>query len=144
MAFSLTPAQNIDAVLDFTEKSHRALYDKAVAPLSIDPFDCVNTQLVDFMSALSKKAHDFGWADRILKIPLTLPEDATTEYMDLLTSHAQIPIELIRNYEDSYVNSQTRERQDMHCLYTCVMDSLSQEGRSKVLTEKEKYTIPLD
>ena len=144
MAFSLTPAQNIDAVLDFKEKSHRALYDKAVAPLSRDPFDCVNTQLVDFMSALSKKAHDFGWADRILKIPLTLPEDATTEYMDLLTNHAQIPIELIRNYEDTYVNAQTRERQDMHCLYTCVMDSLSQEGRSKVLTEKEKYTIPSD
>ena len=124
MAFSFTPAQNIDAVLEFTEKSHRSLYDKAVAPLSIDPFDCVNTQLVDFMSAQSKKAHDFGWAERILKIPLTLPENVMTKYMDLLTSHAQIPIKLIWNYEDSYMNSQTRERQDIHCLYTCIMDSL--------------------
>ena len=144
MAFSLTPAQTIDVVLDFTEKSHRSIYDKAIAPLSIDPFDCVHTQLVDFMTALSKKSDDFGWTDRILKIPLTLPEDPNTEYINLLTNHAQIPIETIRNYELSYVNAQTRERQDMHCLYTCIMDSLSQEGRSKVLTEKEKYTIPSD
>ena len=62
----------------------------------------------------------------------------------MLTNHALVSIDLIRNYELSYVDSQTRERQDMHCLYTCMMDSLSQEGRAKVLTEKDKYTIPLD
>ena len=144
MAFSLTSAQNINAVLDFTEKSHRAIYDKATAPLPINAFDCTHSQLVDFMSALSKKADDFGWTDRILKIPLTLPENATTEYINMLTNHAQISIDLIRAYELSYVDSQTRERQDMHCLYTCIMDSLSQEGRAKVLTEKEKYSIPSD
>ena len=44
----------------------------------------------------------------------------------------------------SYVNTQTRERQDMHCLYTCVMNSLSQEGRAKILTEKSKFAIPSD
>ena len=144
MAFSLTPAQTIDAVLDFTEKSHRSIYDKAIAPLSIDAFDCDHTQLVDFMTALSKKSDDFGWTDRILKIPLTLPEDPNTVYINLLTNHAQVSLDIIREYELSYVDSQTRERQDMHCLFTCVMDSLSQEGRAKVLTEKEKYTIPSD
>ena len=144
MAFALTPGQNVDAVLDFGDKSHRAIYEKSIAPLPIDSFDCVNTQLVDFMSALSKKAHDFGWTDRILKIPLTLPEAADTEYINMLTNHAQVTIETIREYELSYVATQTRERQDMHCLYSCLMDSLSQEGRSKVLTEKEKYTIPSD
>ena len=66
MAFALTPAQNIDDVLDFTEKSHRAIYDKSVAPLPIDKFDCVHTQIVDFMSALTKKAHDFGWTKRVI------------------------------------------------------------------------------
>ena len=144
MSFALTPAQNIDEVLDFSDKAHRSIYDKSIAPLSINSFDCVSTQLVDFMSALSKKAHDFGWYDRILKIPLTLPETEDTECINLLTNHAQISIELIRAYELSYVKSESRERQDMHCLYTCIMDSLSQEGRLKVLTEKEKYTIPRD
>ena len=43
-----------------------------------------------------------------------------------------------------YVTDQTRERQDMDCLYKCIMDSLSQEGRIKVLTEKGKYTLPED
>ena len=144
MAFALTPAQNFDAVLDFTEKSHRAIYDKATAPLPINVFDCNHTQLFDFMSGLSKKADNFGWTDRILKIPITLPEQANTEYINMLTNHAQVSIDIIRAYELSYVDSETRERQDMHCLYTCIMDSLSQEGRSKVLTEKEKYSIPSD
>ena len=79
-----------------------------------------------------------------MKIPTTLPEDEDTVYINLLTHHAQISIEMIREYELLYVNSENRERQDMHCIYTCVMDSLSQEGRLKVLTEKEKYTIPSD
>ena len=144
MAFCLTPAQNVADVLDFDEKSHRAIYERAVAPLQIDPFDCVHTQLMDFMTALSKKAHDFGWTDRILKIPLTLPEQADTVYVNLLTNHAEVSIDTIREYEMTYVAEQIRERQDMHCLYTCVMNSLSQEGRMKVLTEKEKYTIPSD
>ena len=144
MAFSLTPGQAIDDVLDFTQKSHRAIYNSAIAPLPIDKFDCVQNQLVDFMSALSKRAHDIGWVERIMKIPRTLPEDANTEYWNLLTNHGQIPIESIRNYELSYVTDQTRNRQDMQCLYTCVMDSLSQEGRAKVLTEEEKYQIPAD
>ena len=144
MVFSLTPAQNVDGVLDFDDKAHRAIYDKSITALPINPFDCDNTQLVDFMSSLSKKAHDFGWTDRILKIPLTLPEDQDTEYVNLLTNHAQISIDKIREYELTYVGQTTRERQDMHCLYTCIINSLSQEGRTKILTEKEKYQIPSD
>ena len=95
MVFSLTPAQNIDAVLDFTEKSHRSLYEKATAKLPVDPFNCNHLQLVDFMTTLSKKADDFGWTDRIMKIPLTLPEDADTEYVNILTNYAQVTIDII-------------------------------------------------
>ena len=144
MAFALTPAQNVDNLLDFDQKAHRAIFNGATAPLPIDPFDCVQTQLVDFMAALTKKARDYGWNDRIMMIPTTLPIDANTEYLNMLTQHAQIPIDLIRNYELSYVTQHNRDRQDMHCLYTCVMDSLSQEGRLKILTEKEKYSLPVD
>ena len=142
--FSLTPAQNVATALDFSLKAHRSIYEQATKPLPIDPFDCVHTQLPDFLAALTKRAHDFGWVDRILKIPETLPIDANTLYTNMLELHAIIPIDQIREYELSYVQDTTRERQDMHCLYTCIMDSLSQEGRNKVLTEKDKYTIPSD
>ena len=144
MAFSLTPGQNIDQVLNFDEKSHRAIYNNASAKLPIDAFDCVDTQLLDFMSALTKRAYDYGWVERILKIPLTLPEDPDTEYVNILTNHAKVSLNTIREYEESYVQQQTRARQDTHCLYTCVMDSLSQEGRMKVLNEKDKYLIEAD
>ena len=142
--FALTPAQNVSEVLDFDDKAHRGIYEKAIEKLKVDPFDCEQTQLVDFMSSLAKKAHDFGWVDRVMKIPTTLPEDEDTTYLNILTNHAQISFESIKTYEESYVGSQTRERQDMHCLYTCIMHSLSQEGRLKVLPEKEKYTLLSD
>ena len=131
-------------MLNFDEKSHRAIYNNASAKLPIDAFDCVDTQLMDFMSALTKRAYDYGWVERILKIPLTLPEDADTEYVNILTNHAEVSINTIRDYEESYVQQQTRARQDTHCLYTCVIDSLSQEGRMKVLNEKDKYLIEAD
>ena len=136
MVFALTPAQHFDGLLDFDEKSHRSVYAAATNKLHIDPFDCEQSQLVDFMSALSKKAHDFGWLERVMKIPKSLPEDANTEYVNLLTNRAQISIETVKAYDLSYVDHQTRERQDMQCIYTCIMDSLSQEGRLKVITEK--------
>ena len=142
--FSLTPAQSVGTVLNFSNKAHRAIFEQATKPLPIDPFDCVHTQLPDFLAALTKRAHDFGWIDRILKIPEELPVQANTLYTNLLEYHATVNIDRLREYELTYVNLQTRERQDMHCLYTCVMDSLSQEGRNKVLTEKEKFTIPSD
>ena len=99
MAFALTPAQNFDQLLDFDDKAHVKVYEKAVAKLPIDPFDCVHTQLIDFMSALEKKASDYGWNERIMLIPQTLPEDADTVYTNLLTNHAQVSIETIREYE---------------------------------------------
>ena len=143
-AFALTPAQHVDVVLNFNNKVHRTIYNGAIAPLPIDPFDCVQSQLMDFMAAITKKARDYGWSERIMLIPKTLPEGQDTEYLSMLTQHAQIPIDLIREYELSYVQNQTRERQDSFCLYTCVMDSLSQEGRAKVLNEESKYKLPLD
>ena len=144
MAFALIPAQNFDQLLDFDDKAHVKVYEKAVPKLPINPFDCVHTQLIDFMSALEKKASNYGWKERIMMIPQTLPEDADTIYINLLTNHAQVSIGTIREYELSYVTDQTGERQDMDCLYKCIMDSLSQEGRIKVLTEKDKYTLPED
>ena len=122
-AFALTPAQHVDVVLNFNNKVHRTIYNGAIAPLPIDPFDCVQSQLMDFMAAITKKARDYGWSERIMLIPKTLPEGQDTEYLSMLTQHAQIPIDLIREYELSYVQNQTRERQDSFCLYTLVPPS---------------------
>jgi hypothetical protein len=39
------------------------------------------------------------------------------------------------------VNDKSRERQDMQCLYKCLMSSLSQVGRNKVNTDKHQYIL---
>ena len=101
---TLTPAQNQEGLLDYDDKGHRSIYDKGVAPLPIDKFDCEQSQLVEFMDALAKRAHDMGWTNRILKIPTTLPINADTEYHNMLTQHSIISYELISRYENTYVD----------------------------------------
>ena len=105
--FSLTPANNVKGVLDFSTKVLQVIYDKATCPLPIDPFDCVHTQLNDFMAALSKRAHDFGWVKRIMKIPLESPVQADTLHVNMLKEHATVGINVIQAYEQSYAASST-------------------------------------
>jgi hypothetical protein len=76
-----------------------------------------------------------------MNIPVSDEDDANPREVNLLTEHANATIEQIRRYEETYVNDESRERQDMQCLYTCLMASLSQAGRNKVHTDKNQYIL---
>jgi hypothetical protein len=116
------------------------LYDKACAKLVNDEFDCAEDQLLDFMTALKQRADEFGWSKRIMMIPKD-PQDPTSTKLSLLEEHGNIPMEAITKWEKGYVDQQTRQRQDMQCLYKALMATLSRVGRTKVSTEKEKYIL---
>jgi hypothetical protein len=137
--FSINPASTHDGVIDFTTKGGRSHYDKATRELH-SPFDCVEDQLLDFMSSLKDRAIEFGWNKTIMRIPIN-GEDEEPEEKSLLDHHGSITLEMVRNFEDIYKDTQGRERKDMHCLYKCLMETLSREGRAKVQTEKGKYVL---
>jgi hypothetical protein len=137
--FSINPASTHDGVIDFTTKEGRSHYDKATRELH-SPFDCVEDQLLDFMSSLKDRAVEFGWNKTIMRIPIN-GEDEESEEKSLLDHHGSITLDMVRNFEDIYKDTQGRERQDMHCLYKCLMATLSREGRAKVQTEKDKYVL---
>jgi hypothetical protein len=75
-----------------------------------------------------------------MRIPVNR-EGEDPEEKSLLDHHGSITLELVRTFEETYKDTQGRERQDMHCLYKCIMAILSREGRVKVQTEKDKYVL---
>ena len=138
--FNVSPAAANTGLLDYKDKEAIKLYDKASAKLVSDEFDCVEEQLHDFLAMLKIRAIQFGWDKTMMMIPED-PEVATSRKTSLLDAHGSISLETIKNYEMSYVAEKSRKRQDMDCLYQCLMASLSREGRNRVLTERSKYML---
>ena len=140
--FALTPAAHEDGnFLDFAQKAHKEIYNSSCKKLSDDEFDCVEADLNDFMNMLSMRADEFGWRERIMQVPITEPGDPNPREADLLVDHANATIEQVRAHEPTYIDDESRARQDMFCLYKCLMSSLSLVGRAKVHTDKEKYIV---
>ena len=127
--------------LDFSQKRDKETYQSSIMKLSNDKFDCVEENLNDFMILLKARADEFGWSERIMSIPVTDPNDPNPREANLLTEHASASIDQIKEYEEAYMDDESRERQDMHCLYKCLMASLSQVGRNKVNTDKHQYIL---
>ena len=139
--FVITPAQLKTDFLNFKKKADRTIYQDAKKPLSIDPFDCDKLQLTDFISALERRAMEFGWDKRIMMIPTSADSEGKIAEKSIISKHGEITMEMIKKHDRSFSHSKVRERQDMHMLYSCLMDTLSMVGRSKVIHDKDKYRI---
>ena len=59
--------------------------------------------------------------------------DDAPEYEKLLQNYGQISMQRIRAQELTYISQPCRAKQDTHCLYACLMASLSKAGKAKVL-----------
>jgi hypothetical protein len=143
--FSLTPARAIRGVINYSLSSGIKLYNKATSPLNNDnPFDCTSDKLFPFLKMLADRAKEFGWYDQITGILSIEAEDSTPaepKYENLLEQYGQITLERIREHERAYINTHTRRAQDTLQLYMCLMNSLSTEGKSKILIWEKQYQI---
>ena len=145
--FTISPASAVTGVLNFKVKEHVKVFLSASKRLyhSDQSFDVIESQLHDFIAVLRSRAIKYGWNMGIMTIPMTplLGKDSP-EKKSILESHGSIPIDTIRKFEMTYMNEESRERQDMECLYNCIIASLSSEGRTRVLTERVKFVIKDD
>ena len=139
--FAITPAQLKSNFLNFKKKDDRNIYQEGKKPLSIDKFDCDKLQLADFISALERRAMEYGWDKRIMMIPTSKDLEGEVVLKSIISKHGEITMEMIRKHDKSFAHSKDRKRQDMHMLYSCLMDTLSMVGRSKVIHDKPKYII---
>jgi hypothetical protein len=116
-----------------TTEGHK-MYVKAIAPLQEELYDCIPGGVFGFLKELENRAADHDWndTDGILKIPKGATNVNTT-YDDLFIHYGQIYIERIRTFEDTYIDLEACPAQDTHMLYKCLMNSISKEGKTKIL-----------
>ena len=142
VAFSLTPATSIGGIIDYSTSMGRKLYSTAISKLEEDPFDCVAEDLYSFLKALKDRAREFGWDEEGVGI-LSIPDDPAnpTEFKSLIDQHGEIELDMIRRFEETYIDQANRSAQDAAQLYRCLMASISKEGKKKILIWENQYTV---
>ena len=138
ITFALAPALASNTVLDYTTRDGAKLFSKATEALDT-PFDMRAKNLKLFVEELSIRTVTFGWG-HIMGIPknLNIPLGETDS---LLTAYGKITVEKVRSHAESYVASQARGAQDSYQLYLCIMGSLTKEAKSRIVLQKDQYTI---
>jgi hypothetical protein len=142
-AFALTPASAVQGVIDMTTSEGRKLYSSATHKLEEDLYDCQPDGLYQFLATLHTRAQEFGWNDPIGGI-LQIPEDATdiaSDTLYLVDNYGQIPLPRIREFEETYLDQPIRPAQDAFMLFKCLMNSISKEGKNKILIWRQQYTV---
>ena len=140
--FALSPAMAYNGIIDYSTTQGRKMYSAATAKLSEDLYDCNAEDLYTFLKALKERAREYGWDTEgvgIMSIPDN-PEDPK-DFKSLINNHGEIDIESIKAFEESYVEGKSRSAQDAAMLYRCLMNSISKEGKKKILVWEDQYQV---
>jgi hypothetical protein len=101
-------------------------------------YGCKPEGLYQFLQAIKGQAHEYGWDDDIGGI-IHIPEDAVNMVSKLLKSYHGM--DQIRGFEATYIDQQVRPAQDTCSLYKCLMNSISKEGKLKIIIWSDQSTL---
>ena len=142
VVFALTPAAANPGIIDYTTVAGRKMKESCTKKLTEELFDCVPENLFTFLKALKDRARDLDWngGAGILDI-VRNPANVNSPSDDLLEAYGNISLESVKTYEMTYINRPVRPAQDTYNLYLCLMNSMSEVGKSKVLIWEREYTV---
>jgi hypothetical protein len=141
--FALSPALAVAGVIDYSSREGRNIFTYATTKLDEELYDCRPEGLYQFLQAIKGRAHEYGWDDEIGGV-VHIPEhaaDAASETNNLLESYGMISIDQIRAFEETYISQPIRPAQDTYLLYKCLMNSISKEGKSKIMIWSDQYHV---
>jgi hypothetical protein len=148
--FATSPGQHsADRMLNMGNADDKKLYFKATERLTTkeDLFDLEPEHLTGFLQVVRNRANLYGWNDDsdgglggIFTIPID-PADINTIYDNLLDSYGLISLERVRNFEASYIATETRPAQDTAMLYQCLIMSLTQDAHNAIMLWKEEFYV---
>ena len=137
LVFSLTPAKATRGILDYTSRAGERLYEAAIKELDSKKYDGEPDGLLSFLELLEERAHKNGWNTSILMIPSV----TGTTSNNLIQDYGTITLERIKDHEETYIDTPSRDAQDTNLLYECIMNSVSREGKSKITMWKKDYWL---
>ena len=65
--------------------------------------------------------------------------DANMDYVNLHTNHGEINLNMIANFEETYIGKESRAAQDTNMMYHCLMNSFSKFGKVIVSVFNGQY-----
>ena len=143
VTFALTPGQAFVGPIDFYGKEGQKYYNNATRSLDKEHFNCVPDELYHFLAMLKMRSAKFGWDEHQTGV-LLIPKNygaRTGDMTNLLEEYGIMDVDKLRQYEKTYVATSTRLAQDDRLLFQCVYNSISKEGKSKILVWKNDYEI---
>jgi hypothetical protein len=143
VAFALSPGVAIQDTVKFETTEGRKLYGHATYTLDKELYDCKPDGLYQFLQSLSNRSQEFRWDNEIggiINIPLD-PHDVQSETKYLIDNYGMISLTEIKRFEESYIHKDIPPAQDAYMMYKCPMNSISKEGKNKILIWKQHYTI---
>jgi len=137
--FALTPGQaNPTQPLDYTSTIGIKIWNEATASLPLK-FNVEGKEVNQFCRDLQVRAKQQGWDATGADI-ITVAADANTTY-NVITEYGRLTVEQITTAAQTYVADQTRQAQNNEQMLHCIDNSLTKEGKLKILAEQDKYTI---
>ena len=132
--FHLSPAMAITGVIDYGTTEGRKHFERSIAPLSVELFDCESDDLHLFIDALITRAREMGWDIPGVGINDILldPTDPHSEYKNILRHHGELTLDQIRAFEATYIATGTRAAQDTYSMYRCIMNSVKKNTLKRI------------
>jgi hypothetical protein len=142
--FARSPAERASIrVLDMAGIGDKKLYYKAVEKLSDNTFGLEPERLKAFLNNLRVRSSDAGWyhlGTGITDIPHDV-NDPDPVLDNLIDNYGVITMECIRDFEESYINGVSRGAQDTAMMYSCIMASLTEAGKSQIELHRDEFMV---
>jgi hypothetical protein len=143
--FALAPAHGIPGFLDYSTSEHLKIYKQGVSKLTGENlFTCEADQLFRFLRKVEDRANEMGWMDGILDVTISEEDAEVEEVENLILNYGSITLKQVVESEMRYISLEERKAQDTYMLYHCLMASLSDEAKEKVLIWADDYQLEID
>jgi hypothetical protein len=138
--YALAPAQAVAGNLDYTKEAHAKIYKSGIRPVSETLYDCEPDGLFQFLKEVKDRSDEMGWTASILNITTT-DENGAQKVEDFMKNYGTITLEDVESSERLYIGGQNRQAQNSYMLYKCLMASLTNEAKKKIMIWSDQYTI---
>ena len=133
VAFALTPALAHQGIIDMKDQGMAKNFFRATKPLE-PTFDVEAGSLRLFLENVCEQAESFNLAST-----LQITKDGKT--YNLISEYGALKLEDVKTHALAYIGQPIRDAQNSYHLYLCLISSLTETGKSKVVLESHKYTV---
>ena len=140
IVFAATPGRaNPDQPIDYTTRIDHDFWKQDTSPLT-HKFDAESGQVNQFIEDLRDRAVNSGWTagqGNIIEVP-----DTKGSRRNIILQYGQLSKENIRSHVATYLGQDiSRRSQNAQQMYYCLMASLCEAGKNKILSESDQYII---